>query len=582
MNFNRKLVINYVHVYGHEKEITAESLSILKKHTWAKVLARLNYLARREKDYGIIDVLKDWFSAENNAHANELLHKIINAYKEDNVHPKQLLTINIWTNLRLLDEVLNVEIDPEKQLDNDASERELFDLYLAINGEFGAKTNGIFESVSEVEYPNVVDKLARVHLTNLLPYHDLNHFKATELLVAATIKAYYLFRFLEQEHQELIDLFVKAYSVDNWKDYLKGIIPIYKPHQGDGSGLNYLQIAEAKNPERARAFLDHISLVDEKNYAVKTDFLHARSNPLFKTDEDTYLILDDVLLVNRIFNSIFFELLRLAEKNKNKHPAYRNFFSFYTYEFIEKSLAYNLLREVFGRTKYYQISGDEIVNKYKIDTEPDYYVRNGNKVFLFEVKGSIITGPIKQSFHYPAIETELKQKFLYHAEDNQNKAVAQLAERIKILFEGKAVYDEHYNARNIRVFPIILVSELALTTPGINVVFQQWFEAEIEKEKILKDNRHRIQPIVIMDFDTLILNSQQFQEEPGLFEQSLLDYYKAIDRKHIRPKHGVEPTTADLEPRMMKTFQPYNGFMHGYRDLVTPDLFMEFGYDLLK
>ena len=225
-------------------------------------MARLNYLARTEKNYGIIDVLKDWFSAENNSYANELLHKIINAYKKDNIYPKQLLTINIWTNLRLLDEVLNIEINPEKQLDNNASERELFDLYLAINGEFGAKTNGIFQSVSEEVFPNVVEKLARVHLTNLLPYHDLNHFKATELFVAATIKAYYLFKFLEQEHQELINLFVKAYGVENWKDYLKGIIPIYKPDQGDGSGLNYLQTAEAEDPERARLFLDHISLVD--------------------------------------------------------------------------------------------------------------------------------------------------------------------------------------------------------------------------------------------------------------------------------------------------------------------------------
>jgi len=582
MIFNRKLVINYTHIYGEKKEISQESLSTLNKQTWAKVLARLNYLARHETNYGIIDVLKDWFGTENNAYANELLHKIIDAYKESNVHPRHLITINIWSNLYLLDKILNIDVNSDKLLNDTNSERELFDIYLAVNGEFGNKTENIFKSVSDLEFPDLIDKLARVQLTNLLPYHDLNHFKATELFVSATIKAYYLFKFLEKEHQGLIDLFIKAYGVASWKDYLKGIIPIYKPEQGDGSGLNYINIKESENPEQSRKFLDHLSLIDEKSYTIKTDFLNARSNPLFKIDGNNYLILDDVLLVNRIYNSVFYELLRLAEKNKDLHRAYNEFFSFYTYEFIEKALSYSLLNKVFGKTKYYQISGEDIVSKYRIDTEPDYYVRNGNKVFLFEVKGSIITGPTKQSFVYTTIETELKEKYLYHNVDKQNKAIAQLAERISILFNGKAIYDEHYNPRNIRVFPILLVTELALTTPGINVVFQQWFEAEIEKDTILKTNRHRINPIIIIDVDTLILYSQLFEEEPGLFEESLLGYINAIDRRKIKPKHGVPATTDYLEQLMFRSYQPYNGFMHDFKRLRTPDLFREFGEDLLK
>ncbi len=583
MNFNRKLVINYQEVYGAEKVVDQAAMSAIDRHTWARVLARLNHLARNRKDYGIIDVLKDWLGQENQAYANELLYKIINAYKPTNAHPRSLLMINVWSNLSLLDSILSVPAG-EASLNVADSERELLDIYMAVNGELGKKTSGIFDSVAEAEYPDTVDRLARVSLTNLIPYHDINHFKATELLIAGTIKTYYLFSFLETGHGELVNLFLSAYGAKSWREYLKGMLPIaiHGINEGDGSGLNYLSIKESENKEQSRKLLDHLALVDETVYKIKTDFLNARSNPLFRIDEDTYLVLDAVLAVNRIYNSVFFELLRLAEKNKHLHDAYSDFFSFYTYEFIEKYLSYQLLDKIFGRTSYYRISGADIVARFGVDTEPDYYVRNGHKVFLFEVKGSMIRGDAKQSFQYPAIEKELKEKYLYNTEDEENKAIVQLAERICILFEGGAVYDPNYRSDKIRVYPILIVSELALTTPGTNVIMNQWFQAELEKQDILRNNRNRIADLIIMDVDTLILYAEHFEHQKGLFEDSVNVYYATIDRKKIKPKHGVPMTEVYAEELMMRTYQPFNGFLHDHIKLRVPQLFREFAEDLLN
>ncbi|MDF2431538.1 MAG: hypothetical protein JWP44_1169 [Mucilaginibacter sp.] len=582
MNFNRRLVINYHEVYGTEKVIDQAAMSTIDRLTWARVLARLNHLARTRKNYGIIDVLKDWLGSENQAYANELLHKIINAYKPTNAHPSSLLLINVWTNLNLLDRMLSVQAG-EAVLDAASSERELLDIYMAMNGELGEKTSGIFDSVSEANHPDTIDRLARVSLTNLIPYHDINHFKATELLIAGTIKTYYLFSFLETEHIELVNLFLKAYHVESWRDYLKGMLPmaIHGINEGDGSGLNYLSLKESENKEQSRKLLDHLALVDDTLYKIKTDFLNARSNPLFRIDEDTYLVLDAVLAVNRIYNSVFFELLRLAEKNKQLHQAYNDFFSFYTYEFIEKYLSYQLLDKIFGQTSYYRISGADIVARFGIDTEPDYYVRNGHKVFLFEVKGSMIRGDAKQSFHYPTVENELKEKYLFNTEDEENKAIVQLAERIRILFEGGAVYDPNYRSDKIRVYPILIVSELALTTPGTNVVMNQWFQAELEKQEILRNNRSRIADLIIIDLDSLILYAEHFEHQKGLFEDSLNAYYAAIDRKKIRPKHGVPMNEAYAEELMMRTYQPFNGFLHDFIKLQVPALFRQFAVDLI-
>ena len=69
-NFNRTLVTTYSKVYGVKKQINDEELSALDKNTWAKVLARLNHLARTESNYTIDRVINDWFSRENAEYAN--------------------------------------------------------------------------------------------------------------------------------------------------------------------------------------------------------------------------------------------------------------------------------------------------------------------------------------------------------------------------------------------------------------------------------------------------------------------------------------------------------------------------------
>jgi hypothetical protein len=56
-NINRKLIATYSKVYGDKKEITDGELSVLDKNTWAKVLTRINHLARTRQNYTINQVI---------------------------------------------------------------------------------------------------------------------------------------------------------------------------------------------------------------------------------------------------------------------------------------------------------------------------------------------------------------------------------------------------------------------------------------------------------------------------------------------------------------------------------------------
>lgn len=52
-------------------------------------------------------------------------------------------------------------------------------------------------------------------------------------------------------------------------------------------------------------------------------------------------------------------------------------------------------------------------NEFGIIAEPDYYIRNGNKIFLFESKDILIPSETKVSNDYENISSELKKRLYY-------------------------------------------------------------------------------------------------------------------------------------------------------------------------
>jgi len=564
----------------------SSELQIINKSTWAKVLARLNHLARNRTDYTPHQVISEWFSADNNAYANSTYQKLIAGYGQLGFKPEHLTLISLWSNLSVYDRVLNATVDGQEVLDGNRSEVNLFEYYLGMNEEFAKGSNRIAAEMNPKDFKEPIDYLVRVDLAGSITYNDFTHYKPIELLVSQFVKAFYCFRFLqEQGHQQLVNIFLQRYGAETWQEYLRYLLPIMNSAviRNDDSGLYYLNVEDKPGQAKAKAFLEQLTLTSDQPYSIQPDFLNARANPLFKTEDNSYLIMDPVLTVNRLYNSIFFEMLRIAENNQKLHPAYNSFFTLYTYDFIEQYLAYTLLNKIFSRSQCYKLSGKEIKDKFKIEEEPDFYVRKGNKVFLFEVKGSVVTGKTKQSFSYAAIEKELKAKFCYDEKDKQNKAIVQLVNRICLLLKSKEIpYDKTAKVAALRVYPILLASELSLTTPGVNFLMNQWFWQEVEKHDMLNQSRHRIHDLLILDFDTLVLYSQAFEETPKLFEQTILNYYKSIAKRKIRPSKGIPYNEQFITLQMRRSFIPYSDFLRDEVKMKTPAIFMDFGAELLE
>ncbi|RZK42638.1 MAG: hypothetical protein EOO90_06255 [Pedobacter sp.] len=583
---NRQIVKHSV-VFGQELTGSSALLSTIDKSTCVKIITRLNYLARHSNDFSVDAALNTWFGTSNEAFREEVRERIYFGYQDMKVSYQSLSIINLWSNLTLLDQILNTAHENESGIDGDEAERRFFHVYLACNEKFGDGSNEIVKDLDTYVFENKLDWWARQLMTTLIKYHDFAHVEQGKLLVSQFIKTYYCFKFLEAAgHQVLVNRFLQPYGVSSWMEYLHYILPIcFGPVLGtDKSGLYYFSVPHADDRDKRLKFIQQLALGGEVTYAVRPDFLNVRSRPLYETEIDRFLITDTILAINRIHNSLFFELLAITEKNKKEHPGYSNFFSYYTTEYIEKYLAYTLLDKIYAKTSYYRMSGQQIKDVYGVQSEPDYYVRNGNKVFLYEVKGSMITGKAKQSFSYTELEAELKLKYYFNAPKDKNLGVLQLVDRIRILLSEvcPVPYDTNAKQRGLKIFPILLVSEQSLTTPGINYIFNNWFSEAIANDTELSKHRSRIHPLTVIDFDTVINYLDLFEQRPAEFEEAILRYHKYIRFKPVRAVNGEPPTRSHVESKVQKTFQSFPEYLSANYRSDAPALFMEFGGDLLK
>ncbi|MGJ1537131.1 hypothetical protein ACR784_19115 [Sphingobacterium multivorum] len=574
MNVKRVLPISFSGPFPDHK---VAELKEFKKENVAKVIASLNHKVRVGKLSSIFDVFGFWFSADN-PYADELFDAIRDYYNNIGYRPDQLGTFSLWSNFELMNDLLSSENEENKELSKHEVEVDLFKNYLKINDQFIKKSDELAKQLNPEAFDRIEDYLATMHISNSISIFEISYTNVLNTLIANFYKAYLLLEFLESDYPELFQQFLIDYGIADKNEFLRSIMPIAIHAVRGELTESGIQILKAEGD--SKLFLDNLIANSEGSVSLMEDFVHLRSNPLYKIADTEYLIIDRGLAVNRLFNSIFFDILSIIKDSKVKVK--KDFFSIYTFDFVEKYLSYTVLDKIFRKRGYKVFSGEDITNTCKIDTEPDYYVRNGKKVFMFEIKGSIVRGDVKQGFSWQKLEADLKKKF--YGDQSDKKAILQLIERIEILEDNssKAVYDKD-RPDNFIVTPILLVTDHSLNTIGINHILNTWFEEEVEKSTKLKPIKNRIKKLIVIHIDSFIIYSEYFKENSRSFENLIESYIERIDRNRIhsmKKKVFSDPGSqqAALEHRINDILF---SFAHHLEEKVgTPKLlkeFLEFG-----
>lgn len=576
MKINRKTLIGFEAF----NDVEVKNIDVLDKKLVAKGLAMLNHFCRKGKKNTVKEVFEFWFHAENEQ-KDLYWDKINEFYKKNEIPIEKLILINLWSNFYFMNELLSYNDVNVETLSDIEFENVFFLNYLKINDAFVLQSNTI-ASKTKYDGVNIINYISKSLLVNSISNYEFTKVDPQNQIVSNFYKSFLLLNFLKSQYSDLYNCFITHYKVDNSHDYFKRILPIAFDALKAFLIEDKYGILKVEN-DNENQFLDR--LIANKDIIpsnIEDDFKNLRANPLFKLSENEYVIIDLIFAINRIFTSIFWDIKLLNEKQK---IIKKDWFGVYTYDFVEKYLCYRVFDKIYARRSYVRFSGDEIKSKFAVDTEPDYYIRNGKKIFIYEIKASIITGKTKQSFDIDLIEEELNKKFYF--DKNDFKAVKQLIERIELIAKNdyKSCYDKNI-PNNFTIVPILVFTDIAMNTPGVNYLLNKWFQEEIKKSQFLSGIS--IKPLVLVDINTLIVYSDVFLKDPKQYEKLLYDYCSFLDlsriddlkKKMYKDKQHASDALENYITARIISFSDFCGFKIGLPPLIAE--FKKFGHELFR
>ena len=416
--------LEYRQVYGEEPEHFYKYLDGISNYYLIEIASRLIGISHPESKFADPKEFLPWyFCKENIGFAKKVYFKILELKKA--IIPR-ICILYTESSYHFLEYVL-ARTDQLQKLPSPETERNVFKAYLAINQQISNKKNQLIKHIKGTKEPEIS---AIMVLGNTIAYTDFVNYNLKQLIASEFIKAFYFFEFAQIKLPYHLNKFLEYFELKNWAEYFEMLVLVVFPLiDNNREGYSFIQITKGKDFEKKEGFLEKFAL-QKYNYKIGEfpDYRYLREKPLLKGSQGEYRVMSEVFLAEKFFKSLYFKFKEINENLKDEKI--KNFHSTYCYEFSEKFLFYKMMKLSFG-TKYIQKSG-ESYNSKEIKGGPDYYIRNGNKIFLFENKDILLSAETKTSYDFDKIVDELKSKLAYDFKENKEKAVYQLARNVKL------------------------------------------------------------------------------------------------------------------------------------------------------
>ncbi|MEL1252451.1 hypothetical protein AAEO57_01580 [Flavobacterium sp. DGU38] len=159
----------------------------------------------------------------------------------------------------------------------------------------------------------------------------------------------------------------------------------------------------------------------------------------------------------------------------------------------------------------------------EIDGEPDYYIRHGNTVFLFENKDVLISKAVKSSANIDEINAVLHEKFVH--DGKKAVGIGQLINSIEEIVNKSFQLDEYVNSENnLNIFPVLIIQDRIFQSPGINYRLNSWYLNIVRDKFKDKYEPNIIKGLTVIDIDTLIVWTPYLKEINNRFEEIISDH----------------------------------------------------------
>lgn len=521
------LRLNYS-TYFNQNDTIEDLLAPLGKKD---LLRAVSYLINRTKsEKNAVETISNWFN--DLKIKSELIQKT-----KDNTS-----ILNIYSSLNLLTYITEkTDSNPEEIISPNDFEIRLFKSYLLLNSE-----QDKIEKAGQKNLPidGSEEKLSASLL--IISYHDydLENYFLQEIFLVQLIKSIDFFQFIEKDNKlkHHLSLFLSNYNCKTWSEWMINLLNLIVPILNhNNETYSEFRLDKDEYFKINTTFLNLFTIPLE--YEELPDFINLRSNPILKINDETFIIINKLFLVERIFKSLVFEFSLKINKQVKQEYRLKDFRSNYCDYFSEQTLLYNALSNCFPNNyKWIKIKGEDF-KKIKYSSEPDYYIRFKNKVLIFESKDVILKGNEKHSRDYSILSKCLKEKFLKTEKDNiiSKKAILQIIENIKRVFDK--YYDKidtDYKTEFLSFYPILVIHDRQFDTPELNRLINIWFKKELEKV-FNKNEQSKINDLVIINIDTLILYQEHFKKR-GIYglEFMINKYFQFIKPRLCKSQKEFE------------------------------------------
>jgi len=518
MDIKIEKILEFHDIFPETKDFN--EIETLKKYNREKIIRCCNVLGN---NYGIAyipDAKSTFFSNCSSKYIDELNTRF-NSFSQG----QRLCYCTPKTVLELMRRLFSIPENEFKEIgDISDFEYDLFRVILSIN-----------ERLMNFKSGNNLD-FATLTFFSRFVINDLFFTDYQEVFTNQVLYYKSLIDFLENDERcaKAKEKFFKKLGISTMSQYAKtwaGLFTLAYNHQKSkkkGCPILDLDVPHDKGNLLIESVLDYLSIdinavipydgtQDQDSRENNVDYRFFRAHPLIKVESRKYIIYNLPILVERIYNGLFFDI-----KNYFNEP-----FSFYNTEFVQKKLFLPQMWRSIGNkaTAFFPKECD--VHDTERPNQPDFYIREEDCLILFECKAIKLNGYLKDNADIDKLLDELKNK-LFLSEKNldptrktkkaERVGVTQLIHQMKMIDEDNFEWDTNI-PDYVAYYPVLVLEDIRLTVQGISYILNSWYKPLINKEL----PNQMCNPIIVMSINTLIAYKQFFKQQGfhKIFDQYL-------------------------------------------------------------
>jgi len=478
-----------------------------------------------------------------------LTKKISNIVNNGTENPEIL---NTRTSLKFFELVKGRISHYSKDLTDIEVRQKLLKVYLLLNG------NNKIVSTTE--------NLKELVIANSLIYSIYSEINCYHLRIAELIKSSLFLEYSKGQIPHHFKTFLKNYGIDRWQEYtlyLHQIGMLIMERNIDEPVISITIPPDSKNYAKKVTFFDKFCI--QEIYRNDLDFTRIKSCPVVKNCETgEYRIVFEQFFVEKMYKSLYFTFKEINDSflGTDKYINPSTFRSDIGFKFSEKILMNRILGDALGK-KYKHLGYKELQK----EGHPDYYIRDGKHILLFECKDNLIKKDVVESGDVDKFIIEMKHIFIKN-ERGKPKAFKQLINNIVAIRKGEFIEDKGIHRNNNVIYPIVIVHNSIFSLQGINSLLDEWFFTELNLYDIDIKN---IKNLTIIDINTLIL-FQGFISQKNNSIRELIDSYWKNYFTICRKKY---PTTEDVVNEFPIRFQSFSNYVENIfkaKNILTKEI----------